>query len=96
MGEPSDLTEAEVALGDAMDKASEEALEAKDWARLADLETAFWGDGPGQPVGRLQRRSATSSRDWIFTTYAARGGGHPAAARPPAGTSRQLTMPLLS
>ncbi len=81
VGEP-DLTEEEAALGDAMDKASEEALEAKDWKRLADLETAFWGDGPGQPEGRLEASIRDRLYDWILHHLRRReGGGHPPAAR---------------
>lgn len=30
----------------------EAAAEAKDWARVAELDVALWIDGPGQPAGR--------------------------------------------
>ena len=96
VGEP-DLTEAETALGEAMDKASEEALEAKDWKRLSELETAFWGDGPGQPEGRLDAAIRTQLYDWIYTTYAAeKEEGIPQRLDPPADERvDQVTMPLL-
>ena len=29
------------------------AFEAKDWGRLAELETAYWVDGPGQSPTRV-------------------------------------------
>jgi 3-oxoadipate enol-lactonase len=70
VGEP-DLPAEALAPSEALDKATEEALEAKDWKRLADLETAFWGDGPGQPEGRLNASARAAMHDWIFTTYAA-------------------------
>jgi pimeloyl-ACP methyl ester carboxylesterase len=97
VGEPTDLSEAQVALGDAMDKASEEALEAKDWVRLADLETAFWGDGPGQPGGRLPTPIRDQLHDWILTTYAAeKEEAIPQRLDPPADERvDQVTMPLL-
>lgn len=96
VGEP-DLSAEEVAVGDALEKATEEALEAKDWARLADLETAFWGDGPGQPEGRLDPVIRATMHDWILTTYAAeKEEGIPQRLDPPADERLdQLTMPLL-
>jgi pimeloyl-ACP methyl ester carboxylesterase len=97
VGEPTDLSEAQVALGDAMEKASEEALEAKDWVRLSELETAFWGDGPGQPVGRLPAPIREQLYDWIYTTYAAeKEEAIPQRLEPPADERvDQVTMPLL-
>lgn len=96
VGEP-DLAPEDVAVGEALEKATEEALEAKDWARLADLETAFWGDGPGQPVGRLEASIRDQMHDWILTTYAAeKEEGIPQRLDPPADDRLdQLTMPLL-
>ena len=96
VGEP-DLSEAEMAVGDAMDKASEEAEAAKDWKRLSELETAFWGDGPGQPEGRLAAPIRAQLYDWIYTTYAAeKEEGIPQQLDPPADERvDQVTMPLL-
>jgi pimeloyl-ACP methyl ester carboxylesterase len=95
-GEP-DLPAEALAPGEALDKATEEALEAKDWTRLADLETAFWGDGPDQPQGRLNASARASMHDWILTTYAAeKEEGIPQRLDPPADERLdQLTMPLL-
>ncbi len=96
VGEPS-LSEAEMAAGDAMEKASEEALEAKDWRRLSELETAFWGDGPGQPEGRLNAAIRDQLYDWISATYSAeKEEGIPQQLDPPADDRvDQVTMPLL-
>jgi len=95
-GEP-DLPAQALAPSEALDKATEEALEAKDWTRLADLETAFWGDGPGQPEGRLDTSARASMHDWILTTYAAeKEEGIPQRLDPPADERLdRLTMPLL-
>ena len=97
VGEPTDLSEAEMALGEAMDKDGEEALAAKDWPRLADLETAFWGDGPGQSVGRLEASIRDQLHEWILTTYAAeKEEGIPQRLDPPADDRiDQVTMPFL-
>jgi len=96
VGEP-DLPAEDVAVGEALEKATEEALEAKDWKRLADLETAFWGDGPGQPEGRLDQAIRARMHDWILTTYAAeKEEGIPQRLDPPADDRLdQVTMPLL-
>jgi 3-oxoadipate enol-lactonase len=96
VGEP-DLSAEDVAVGEAMEKATEDALQAKDWQRLADLETAFWGDGPGQPEGRLEASIRARMHDWILTTYAAENEeGIPQRLDPPADDRLdQLTMPLL-
>jgi 3-oxoadipate enol-lactonase len=96
VGEP-DLAPEDVAVGEALEKATEAALEAKDWKRLADLETAFWGDGPGQPEGRLEASIRARMHDWILTTYAAeKEEGIPQRLDPPADDRLdQLTMPLL-
>lgn len=96
VGEP-DLPAEDLARGEALEKATEEALEAKDWNRLADLETAFWGDGPGQPEGRLNAAARTAMHDWILTTYAAeKEEGIPQRLDPPADERLdRVTMPLL-
>ena len=85
------------ALGDAMEHASEAAYEAKDWARLADLEADYWTDGPGQPAGRVDPAIRALVYDWVYTTYAAeKEEGVPQRLDPPAATRLDaLTMPLL-
>jgi pimeloyl-ACP methyl ester carboxylesterase len=82
---------------EALDAASEEALNAKDWTRLADLETAFWVNGPGQPADRVDPALQATVHDWILTTYQAeKEEGVPQRLDPPAATRLdQLTMPLL-
>jgi 3-oxoadipate enol-lactonase len=96
VGEP-DLPPEALEPSEALEKATEEALEAKDWERLADLETAFWGDGPGQPEGRLNASARAAMHDWILTTYAAeKEEGIPQRLDPPADDRLdKLTMPLL-
>lgn len=96
IGEP-DLPPEDLALGEDLEKATEEASKAKDWKRLADLETAFWGDGPGQPEGRLDAFARAAMHDWILTTYAAeKEEGIPQRLDPPADERLdQVTMPLL-
>lgn len=37
----------------ALETQIEHALTARDFAALPELETQLWGDGPGQPVGRM-------------------------------------------
>jgi len=85
------------AASEAMDAASEKALNAKDWTRLADLETAFWVNGPGQPADRVDPAVQATVHDWILTTYAAeKEEAIPQRLDPPAATRLdQLTMPLL-
>jgi len=92
-GLPEDVT----AAGDAMDKASEVALEAKDWVRLSELETAYWVDGAGQSADRVDPALRARAYDWIYTTYAAeKEEGIPQRLDPPAVTRLdRLTMPVL-
>ena len=85
------------ALGDAMEQASEAAYEAKDWARLADLEADYWTNGPGQPANRADPAIRAHVYDWVYATYAAeKEEGIPQRLDPPAATRLDaLSMPLL-
>ena len=85
------------ALGDAMEQASEAAYEAKDWARLADLEADYWTNGPGQPANRADPAIRAQVYGWVHTTYAAeKEEGIPQRLDPPAaGRLDALSMPLL-
>ena len=91
------LPEEANAPSEALDAATGEALNAKDWTRLADLETAFWVNGPGQPVDRVDPAVQATVHDWILTTYAAeKEEAIPQRLDPTAATRLdQLTMPLL-
>jgi 3-oxoadipate enol-lactonase len=74
-----------------------EAMEqARDWEGLADWETAFWADGPGQSpdrVSEIRRRV----HDWVLANYRAeKEGGQPQPLDPPAvGRLGDLRAPLL-
>lgn len=74
----------------------EAMAEAKDWEGLADWETAFWADGPGQSPDRVPeiRRRV---HDWVLTTYRAeKEEGQPQPLDPPAiGRLGDLRAPLL-
>ena len=71
--------------------------EAKDWAALADWETAYWADGPGQPADRVDPDVRAKVHDWILTTYLAeKEAGEPQQLDPPAvGRLGELRAPLL-
>jgi len=96
-GYQAELPAEQQATGDAMEKASEEAWEAKDWTRLADLEAAWWVDGPGQPTDRVDPALRAMVHDWILTTYQAeKEEAIPQPLDPPAATRlRTLMVPLL-
>lgn len=68
----------------------------KQWEALADWETAFWADGPGQPVDRVPeiRRRV---HGWILENYLAeKEEGEPQPLDPPAETRLgDLRAPLL-
>jgi pimeloyl-ACP methyl ester carboxylesterase len=71
--------------------------EAKDWARLADWETDFWAEGPGQARGRVDPAIRAQVHDWILTNYRAeKEEGQPQVLDPPAAERlAQLRAPLL-
>ena len=75
----------------------EKLYEAKDWRGLADWETAYWADGPGQPADRVAPEVRAKVHDWILTTYEAeKEEGKPIVLDPPAaGRLAELRPPLL-
>jgi len=93
-----DLPQAVIDAIVAFDQATEALAEAKDWAQVADLETAYWFDGPGQPADRADPAVRAMCRDWIFTNYAAeKEPGIPQPLDPSADTRLDsLTMPVLA
>jgi pimeloyl-ACP methyl ester carboxylesterase len=93
----ADLPDDQKAVAEAMEKESEEAWNAKDWTRLADLETRYWVDGPGQPTDRVDPELRATVHDWILTTYQAeKEEAIPQPLDPPAATRLgAVTMPLL-
>ena len=75
----------------------EKLYEAKDWQALAEWETAYWADGPGQSRDRLDRSIRAKVRDWILTNYQEeKEEGKPIVLDPPAaGRLDDLKPPLL-
>lgn len=71
-------------------------LAAKNWEALAEWETAFWADGPGQPATRVPH-VRERVHDWVRTTYRAeKEEGQPQPLDPPAVTRLgELRAPLL-
>jgi pimeloyl-ACP methyl ester carboxylesterase len=76
---------------------AERLLEAKDWAGIADWETRFWCDGPGQPSGRAAASVRERVHEWVLTTYQAeKEEGTPQPLDPPAAERlTDLRAPLL-
>jgi 3-oxoadipate enol-lactonase len=74
----------------------EQMWKDKQWEALADWETAFWADGPGQSPDRIPevRRRV---RAWILVNYRAeKEEGEPQPLDPPAvGRLDDLRAPLL-
>ena len=75
----------------------EKLWEAKEWERLADWETDFWVEGPGQARGRVDPAIRAKVHDWILTNYQAENEeGQPQVLQPPANERiAQLRAPLL-
>jgi pimeloyl-ACP methyl ester carboxylesterase len=74
----------------------EKLWEAKDWDGLAEWETRYWADGPGQPEDRVPEVRALV-RGWVLDTYRAeKEEGQPQPLDPPAaGRLGELRVPLL-
>jgi pimeloyl-ACP methyl ester carboxylesterase len=49
----------------------ERLWEAKDWDKLAELETQVWVDGWGQPADRVDPALRKKVKDWILSNYRA-------------------------
>jgi pimeloyl-ACP methyl ester carboxylesterase len=86
------------ALGDAMEKAWDKGWEAKDFVGLSEMETAYWVDGPGQPVGRADPAVRAQVYQWIYETYLAeKEEGITVRLDPPAATRLgELHLPILA
>jgi 3-oxoadipate enol-lactonase len=76
---------------------AERLTEAKDWEALADFETRFWVDGPGQPTDRVDPELRTRVHDWILSSYRAeKPDGQPQPLEPPAAERLdEVRMPVL-
>jgi 3-oxoadipate enol-lactonase len=75
----------------------ERLWEAKDWDRLAELETQVWVDGWGQDATRVDPELRKRVRVWIADSYRAeRPEGKPQPLEPPAvGRLGELQVPTL-
>jgi len=75
----------------------ERYLEARDWDAIAEWETAYWAEGPGQPKGRVDPSVRAKVHDWILTNYRAeKVERQPERLSPPAvGRLGELRAPLL-
>jgi pimeloyl-ACP methyl ester carboxylesterase len=76
--------------------AAEAMLTARNWEGLADWETAYWADGPGQPADRVPEVRARV-HDWVLGNYRAeKEEGQPRPLDPPAEQRlAELRAPLL-
>ena len=76
---------------------AERLEEAKDWPALADWETAYWVDGPGQRPERVPADLRARVHGWILDTYRAeKVAGTPQPLDPPAWERLDdLRIPLL-
>jgi pimeloyl-ACP methyl ester carboxylesterase len=75
----------------------EAAWEAKDFARLADLDVRLWADGPGQAEGRASAEVRESVRQMCLSNYVNAGPeGKPIPLDPPAfGRMGEINVPTL-
>lgn len=74
------------------------AWEAKDFARLADLEVHLWVDGPGQPTDRVPSTIRERVREMILNNYRTHTvEGKPQPLTPPAaGRLAEIRVPMLT
>jgi pimeloyl-ACP methyl ester carboxylesterase len=74
----------------------ERMYETRDWERIADWETGYWADGPGQPADRVPGIHARV-HDWILGNLRAElEEGRPQPLDPPAAARLgDLRAPLL-
>jgi pimeloyl-ACP methyl ester carboxylesterase len=77
---------------------AERLYEARDWEALADWETRYWVDGPGQPTDRVDPGLRARVHDWILTNYQAeKEEGQPQVLDPPAaGRLAEVRVPVLA
>ena len=92
-GEPAEPTPEQKAFFDE----AERAWGAREWERLAGLETSYWVDGPGQAAGRVGPAVRDRVHDWILTNYLAeKEEGKPRPLDPPAtGRLSEVGAPTL-
>lgn len=81
---------------DAFEEA-ERAEERGDWDTLAEWETRYWVDGPGQSPDRVPPALRAQVHEWILSNYRAeKEYGEPQPLQPPAvGRLAELRSPLL-
>jgi 3-oxoadipate enol-lactonase len=88
-----DPTDTEMALINSM----EAALEARDFAQLAELDVRLWADGPGEPAGRAPEHVRDRVRRMCLHNYRTHAvEGQPQPLDPPAaGRLSELRVPTL-
>lgn len=76
---------------------AERMEEANEWDRLADFETQWWVDGPGQDPDRVDPAVRSRVHDWILSGYRAeKEAGIPRPLDPPAvGRLAEISVPTL-
>lgn len=76
----------------------ERLLETHDWEGLAEWETQYWVDGPGQPTDRVDPALRALVHGWILDNYRAeKEEGQPQVLEPPAaGRLGEIAVPVLS
>lgn len=84
-------------VGAAAEEAIGVAAEAGDWERAADLESAFWTDGPGQPEGRAPGSVRERVRGWCLDQYTRKDGKTTKLPLEPpaAGRLHEIRVPTL-
>jgi 3-oxoadipate enol-lactonase len=75
----------------------ERLYDAKDWERVAELETQVWVDGWGQPTTRIDPELRRRVHGWILDNYrAGKEEGEPQPLDPPAaGRLTEVRAPTL-
>ena len=75
----------------------ERLYERKEWEKLVDLEVGLWGDGPGQPEGRMAAGPRQRLREMGLQNYRAeQPEGAPQVLDPPAaGRLGEIRVPTL-
>jgi pimeloyl-ACP methyl ester carboxylesterase len=75
----------------------ERRWKAKEWEWLADFETAYWYDGPGQPTDRIDPALRTLGHGWILDNYRAEKPEPVARPLQPPAAERlgELKVPVL-
>jgi pimeloyl-ACP methyl ester carboxylesterase len=77
---------------------SEELAKTKDWAKIVELETQLWTDGPDQPPTRVDPDVRLRMMQWNLESYSAEQNPEHVSAPELAAADHldRLTMPVLA